>query len=437
MDRIYLMGGGLALAGGLLLARGIRILWRGEATLADALPVFGLLGRLFLGGFRLKGGWARAASLPIFLLSLIAFLGGGSLIALNYFRPQELEGVMLSAAAKMGKENPAESQPEAVASDTLGQMKDLLTGLRQSSQERADAAVTVPETDLGPIPISHPGEKDFQKFITTPGKLSVVVLEVPSDETSVKLREMMERVGRRFSNVAQVALIDLETWPELGESQGVSQIPDVRFYRDGKKVDGFLGVPVKDVVLLEKFTRHSQGLTPDIAASHSTPEALGGAAGKPSPPPPAATRSATPTPRALAEWEFDTFIRQPGCLSVVVYGADWCPYSRKMAGFLNILGPEFGEVAEIGRVDIMRVSEKFADTRNSNGVVVVDFYRDGKLLMHQKGCPEIEALRRQFARHTADLCEQRAAAAKIPRTSDEPAMQPMKKGWMPAGMEKR
>ncbi|HEY8961751.1 MAG TPA: thioredoxin family protein [Luteolibacter sp.] len=292
MDRVYLMGGTLALAGGLLLARGIRILWRGEATLADALPLFGLLGRLFLGAFRLKGGWAKVASIPIFLLSLTALAGAGSLIALRYFRPQELESVMLSAAAKLGKESPSAPDQKAVASDTIGEMKNLLTGLKSSSQERADAAVAVPETDLGPIPVSHPMGNGFQKFVATPGKLSVVVLEVPQDETAVKVRAMIDRVGRKFSNVAQVAYFDLETWPELGEAQGVTQVPDVRFYRDGKKVDGFVGVPVKDVVLLEKFTRHSQGLVsspPEPVAPPREPTPRDGreAAAKTQPQPPA------------------------------------------------------------------------------------------------------------------------------------------------------
>jgi thioredoxin-like negative regulator of GroEL len=428
MDRVYLMGGTLALAGGLLLARGIRILWKGEASLADALPVFGLLGRLFLGGFRLKGGWARVASIPIFLLSLTALAGGGSLIALKYFRPQELEAVMLSAAAKLTKDHPSDGDNKAVAGETVGQMKDLLAGLKQSSQERADAAVSVPEADLGPIAVSHPMGNDFRKFIETPGKLSIVILEVPQDDTAVKLREMIERVGRRFSNVAQVAYFDLDTWPEIGEDQGVTQVPDVRFYRDGKKVDGFVGVPVKDVVLLEKFVRHSQGLTPS-----DPPES----ASVPMPP-----REPTSQARALTEPEFESFIQQKDCLAVVAYCADWCPYSRELDRILVTLGREFAEVAEIGRVDVERVSKEFAQRRNSKGVPVVALYRNGKMVVHHKGLPAMDELRKQFTEHTADLRAQREAAVKAlpmatPPTSNEPAVRPMKKGWLPAGMEKR
>ena len=429
MDRVYLMGGTLALAGCLLLARGVRILRRGEASLADALPVFGLLGRLCLGGFRLKGGWARVASIPIFLLSLTALAGAGSLIALKYFRPQELEGVMLSAAAKLANETPSDGGKKAVASDAMGQMKDLLAGLRSSNQGRADAAVSVPEADLGPIPVSHPMGNDFQKFVETPGKLSVVVMEVPQDESAVKLGKMIEQVGRRFSNVAQVAYFDLDTWPELGEAQGVTQVPDVRFFRDGKKVDGFVGVPVKDVVLLEKFVRHSQGLNPS-APVPTVSEA------------PVSSDASTFQPRDLTEKELDSFVQQPDRLVVIAYCADWCRYSRQLDKSLQILGAEFAEVVEIGRIDAERVSKEFARKQNLDGVPKMTLYRDGKVVKQNDGLLPIQELRKQFTEYTADLRAQRAAAAKTqpappPRTSNEPAMQPMKKGWMPAGMEKR
>jgi len=421
MDRIYLIGGGLALTGGLLLARGIRILWRAEATLADALPVFGLLGRLFLGGFRLKGGWARAASLPIFLLSLIAFLGGGSLIALNYFRPQELEGVMLSAAEKLGKENPAESNPNAVAGDTMGRMKTLLAGLSPSS--KADAAVTVPEADLGPIPVSQPMAKDFQTFIETPGKLSIVVLEVPQDETAVKLKEMIGRVGRRFSNVAQVAYFDLDTWPEVGETEGVTEVPDVRFYRDGKKVDGFVGLPVKDVVLLEKFVRHSQGLkgeSPATTVASISPQA-----------------PTAPNVRDLTERQLDEFIQQPERLVVVVHGAEWCGFSKKINLELAKLSEELGGVMKVGRLDVDRASQRFNESHGIKTIPMVELYREGKGVARFDGYPPPEVMQATVLKHTRDLPSPREALPAAPRSTNEPAMQPMKKGWMPAGMEKR
>jgi thioredoxin-like negative regulator of GroEL len=435
MDRVYLMGGTLALAGGLLLARGIRILWKGEASLADALPVFGLLGKLFLSGFQLKGGWARVASIPIFLLSLTALAGGGSLIALKYFRPQELEGVMLSAAAKLAKDSPSDGDKKAVAGETVGQMKDLLAGLKTSSQARADAAVTVPEADLGPIPVSHPMGNDFRKFVETPGKLSVVILEVPQDEAAVKLREMIERVGRRFSNVAQVAYFDLDTWPELGEEQGVTQVPDVRFFRDGKKVDGFVGVPVKDVVLLEKFVRHSQGFTgetPVTGAMDSPNNAAQPAA-------PSSLRTPTPAMRELTDQNFQAFVSQPDCLAVVVYEADWCPACVKLKPLLKIVAAEYGEVAEVGCVNVEKVSSELARKRNSNKIPVIQYYRNGKLITGTTGCPALATLRARFDDFTRELRGQRVEAAKsqMTRTTDEPAVQPMKKGWIPAGMEKR
>jgi len=100
MDRISLIGTTLAAVGALLMTRAIRILWRGQATLADALPVFGLLGRIFFGSVPLKGGWARAASISPLLLSLTSFTAAGSLVALKHFKPEALDLVILSIAAK-------------------------------------------------------------------------------------------------------------------------------------------------------------------------------------------------------------------------------------------------------------------------------------------------------------------------------------------------
>ena len=438
MDGVYYTGGTLALAGGLLLARGIRILRRGEASLADALPVFGLLGRLCLGGFRLKGGWARVASIPIFFLSMSSFVCGGAMIALKYSRPQELEGVMLSTAAKLTNGNPADRDQKGIASEAAGQIKNLLLGRKSTDQAATDAAVSVPEADLGPIPVNHPMGDEFGKFIETPGKLSIVVLEIPHDETAVKLREMIERVGRRFSNVAQVAYFDLDTWPELGEAQGVTQVPDVRFYREGKKVDGFVGVPVKDVVLLEKFVRYSQGLTRENP--RETPVAK--ATESPNSAPPAAPpslRASTPTVRELTDQNFEAFVSQPDCLAVVVYYADWCPACRALKPLLKIVAAEYGEVAEVGCVNVDKVSPELARTKNSNKIPVIDYYRDRKCILGTTGCLPLDTLRAHFDDFTRELRGKRVEAAKsqMTRATDEPEIQPMRKGWLPAGMEKR
>lgn len=445
MDRVYLMGGALALAGGLLLARGIRILRRGEASLADALPVFGLLGKVVLSGFRLKGGWARAASIPIFLLSLTALAGAGSLIALKYFQPQKLEELMLSTAAKLAAKKPSDGDNKAVASETAGQIKNLLLGGKPSGQSAADAAVSVPEADLGPISVSHPMGNDFRKFVETPGKLSIVVLEIPHDETAVKLREMIERVGRRFSNVAQVAYFDLDSWPELGEAQGVTQVPDVRFYRDGKKVDGFVGVPVKDVVLLEKFVRHSQGLTgetPSTVASSSPQAPANPAIPRETPktdsPPLPALRTPTPLVRELTDQNFKAFISQPDCLVVVVYSADWCPACTQLKPWLKAIAAENSEVMEVGCVNVDNVSAE-TKRRGTKKIPVIHYYLRGKRIGETVGRPELADLRAYLDEATRELRGQRIEAAKsqMTRTTDEPAVQPMKKGWLPPGMEKR
>jgi|GEM_PF-271395 len=431
MDRIYLIGTTLTAVGALLMTRAIRILWRGRATLADALPVFGLLGRIFFGSVPLKGGWARAASIPLLLLSLTSFTAAGSLVALKHFKPEALDLAMLSITAKHADQPSAATGP-AIITDTIGQVKCLLTG---RSGSPADASVTVPEADLGPISITNPADQEFRSFTETPGKLSVVVFQLPQGEEVMKLRAMIERVGRRFSNVAQVAYFDLDVWPELGEAQGVTQFPDVRFYRDGRKVDGFVGLPVKDVVLLEKFTRHSRGLAgANMAAAAESPAG----AGEPLAATPPALRMPTPAVRELTDQNFKEFISQSDCLAVVVYSADWCPACAQLKPLLKAVAAENSEVMEVGCVNVDRVSAE-TKRRGTAKIPVIHYYLKGKRIGETVGRPSLADLRAYLDEATRGLRAERAEAAKahVARPSTEPVMAPMKKGWMPAGLEKK
>jgi len=431
MDRIYLIGTTLTAVGALLMTRAIRILWRGRATLADALPIFGLLGRIFFGSVPLKGGWARAASIPLLLLSLTSFTAAGSLVALKHFKPEALDLAMLSITAKHA-DQPSAATGQTIITDTIGQVKCLLTG---HSGSPADASVTVPEADLGPISITNPADQEFRSFTETPGKLSVVVFQLPQGEEIMKLRAMIERVGRRFSNVAQVAYFDLDVWPELGEAQGVTQFPDVRFYRDGRKVDGFVGLPVKDVVLLEKFTRHSHGLAgANMAAAAESPAGAGELLAATPP----ALRMPTPAVRELTDQNFKEFISQPDCLAVVVYSADWCPACAQLKPLLKAVAAENSEVMEVGCVNVDRVSAE-TKRRGTTKIPVIHYYLKGKRIGETVGRPSLADLRAYLDEATRGLRAERAEAAKahVARPSTEPVMAPMKKGWMPAGLEKK
>ncbi|NJM37057.1 MAG: thioredoxin family protein [Akkermansiaceae bacterium] len=63
-----------------------------------------------------------------------------------------------------------------------------------------------------------------------------------------------------------VGKIDIEQARELAVAQGVSSIPDVRIYKDGQRVDQFLGFPGEDAVL-EKISILSRGITAEIPAT--------------------------------------------------------------------------------------------------------------------------------------------------------------------------
>jgi len=128
--------------------------------------------------------------------------------------------------------------------------------------------------------------------------------------------------------------------------------------------------------------------------------------------------------------QYQDFISQPGKLVVVDFHADWCPPCKQLAPLLEKAATEFQEVAVVGKVDVDKAKD-VAAMNDIRSIPEVRFFRDGKMVDRFVGLIPESEIRAKFAKHSADSTNPGAPA------TGEPAIQPMRKDWLPPGIEKR
>lgn len=111
-------------------------------------------------------------------------------------------------------------------------------------------------------------EADYPGLVATPGRLTVVVFHASWCGPCKQLAPVMEKVAGEFAGVAQMGRFDVDQCPNLTRQLGVSGIPDVRFFLNGKQVDSFIG-GLSESDVRDKFKAYTNGLV----ASPNAPEA--------------------------------------------------------------------------------------------------------------------------------------------------------------------
>jgi thioredoxin len=135
--------------------------------------------------------------------------------------------------------------------------------------------------------------------------------------------------------------------------------------------------------------------------------------------------------------DFDSFIKTPGQLVVVDFYADWCGPCRQLSPVLEEVAGEYSGRVVIGKVNVDHAGE-IARREGVSGIPDVRLYRDGKRVDQFVGSQGAERIRQLFAKYApAKAPAKTAATPAAPAQAAEPAIQPMKKDWVPAGMEKR
>lgn len=138
--------------------------------------------------------------------------------------------------------------------------------------------------------------------------------------------------------------------------------------------------------------------------------------------------------RELKENEFRTFVEEPGKLCVVVFHADWCGPCRVLKPRLEKVGAEFGKVAVVGRFNVDDC-RSLAKEREVGSIPDVRFYRDGKQVDAFIGLADETELRAAFVKNSAGLAA--PGAADSSGSGPGQTIQPMKKDWLPPGVERR
>jgi thioredoxin 1 len=129
---------------------------------------------------------------------------------------------------------------------------------------------------------------------------------------------------------------------------------------------------------------------------------------------------------------YDAFTKTPGQLVVVEFGAEWCGVCKQMAPVVAQVSGEFPGKVMVGQLDVDHAT---ASARSENVSAIPEFrlYRDGKMVEQIIGGVDAGRLREVFRKHTDGL----TAAAQAAPVAGAPAIAPMKKDWMPPGIQKR
>ena len=147
---------------------------------------------------------------------------------------------------------------------------DKAKALADKAEETATASVapSVPPSASSLVRDLAPSE--FESFTATPGRLMVVDFHASWCGPCKTLGPVLEQVAAEFPGKVQIGKIDVDQAGDLPALEGVSGIPDVRLYRDGKRVDKFVGA-IDAGRIRSLFEKHSAGITVDTAAGTEAP----------------------------------------------------------------------------------------------------------------------------------------------------------------------
>lgn len=161
-------------------------------------------------------------------------------------------------------------------------------------------------------------------------------------------------------------------------------------------------------------------------------------------PKPAAGATSAPAKPVAAVQEldsagYDAFVATPGHLMVIDFHADWCGPCKMLGPVLEQVAAEFPGTVCIGKVNVDHVRD-IAQREGVRSIPDVRLFRDGKQVDQFVGAADAAKIRALFRKHgegleVAKMKEPDPAAPASPQAA--PEIQPMKKDWLPPGVERR
>ncbi|MEO8616045.1 MAG: thioredoxin domain-containing protein [Luteolibacter sp.] len=119
--------------------------------------------------------------------------------------------------------------------------------------------------------ISNLDEAGFPAFIARKNALVIVDYNATWCGPCKMMGPALDKAAEAHPGVVFVGKVDVDRANGLAKQQGVSGIPDVRIYKDGKEVDRMVGFPGESVVL-GKIAGLAAGITPVAAAVSTAPK---------------------------------------------------------------------------------------------------------------------------------------------------------------------
>ena len=114
--------------------------------------------------------------------------------------------------------------------------------------------------------ISNITSADFAGFTSRKDALVIVDFHADWCGPCRLLGPVLEKAAEAHPGVVYVGKVNVDQAPDLAAAQGVSGIPDVRIFKNGREVDRFVGFPGEKQVL-EKIAELSRGITPTAATT--------------------------------------------------------------------------------------------------------------------------------------------------------------------------
>lgn len=168
--------------------------------------------------------------------------------------------------------------------DKLGTIKEKLVELKKEDQtvkEVTSAPMTAPPvSSISEQSVVELNEANYQEFVSKPDALMIVDYHAPWCGPCRQLGPILEAAVSAKPGVVYLGKVNVDVAPDLARTQGVNGIPDVRFFKNGKEVDRFVGYPGPSQVesLIGKW---SAGVAPvSVPAAVPPPTSAIGSNGK-------------------------------------------------------------------------------------------------------------------------------------------------------------